>query len=179
MKHVDFDLVSIVLGVSVSALNLYVFCYFGKMSTEQFEKMADCLYHSSWYLLSNQMQKFVILMIANAQIPIHYHGFKIAVLNLELFCKVSYQLNEYLKWTFYSETITLESNHFRISLYFQMSKTVISYYLMFKTLTSEWMNIFIEKWHKLCSTVLNQQHNARRCEFHLKTNKIHTVNCTK
>lgn len=59
------------------------------MATESFEKMADSLFESNWGDLPVDLQKFYILMIGNAQKPMFYHGFKVAVLNLETFMKVS------------------------------------------------------------------------------------------
>lgn len=71
--------------------NLFVYCYFGKLATKSFESIADCLYETNWQDLPIDMQKHFILMIANYQKPIYYHGFGIAVLNLETFVKVRIQ----------------------------------------------------------------------------------------
>lgn len=86
---------------------LFLFCFFAKMGTENFLKMGDCLYDSNWHELPVNLQKYLILIIGNMQIPIHYHGFGLAYLNLETFAKVC--------------------------------KTVITYYMMFKTLTTNWV----------------------------------------
>lgn len=50
--------------------------------------MADCLYESRWQNLSIDLQKYLVIMMANAQAKYHFHGFKIAVLNLDTFRKV-------------------------------------------------------------------------------------------
>lgn len=68
--------------------NIFFYCYFGKLSTECYSKMPGCLFESNWQTLTVDMQKYVLLMIQNAQPPLYYHGFKVAVLNLETFMKV-------------------------------------------------------------------------------------------
>lgn len=51
--------------------------------------MADCLYDTNWQMFSIKLQKYVVIMIGNAQKPLYYHGFGVAVLNLVTFTKVS------------------------------------------------------------------------------------------
>lgn len=58
------------------------------MATESFAKMSDSLYDSDWHKLPIGLQKYFILMIANTQKPIYYHGFGVTILNLETFCQV-------------------------------------------------------------------------------------------
>lgn len=77
------------ITLSAGLSHLFVYCFFGKLATESFEKMAYCLYESNWYGLSVDLQKNFILMIENAQIPIFYHGFEMLVLNLETFTQVN------------------------------------------------------------------------------------------
>lgn len=50
--------------------------------------MADCLFEMNWQSLSIELQKHVLIMIGNAQRPMEYRGFGMAVLNLETFLKV-------------------------------------------------------------------------------------------
>lgn len=72
----------------VGVSNLFVYCFFGKVATESFATMADSLYEANWQNLPIELQKYFILMIANANRPLYYHGFNIAILNLETFSKV-------------------------------------------------------------------------------------------
>lgn len=51
--------------------------------------MADTLYEASWPDLPIELQKYFIVMIGNAQQPLYYHGFGMAILNLQTFTKVS------------------------------------------------------------------------------------------
>lgn len=75
---------AIIDGVS----DLYLYCYFGKLATDSHTKMAECLYETNWPDLPVPLQKYFILMISNIQKPLYYHGFGIAVLDLEAFTQV-------------------------------------------------------------------------------------------
>lgn len=77
------------MAAFVSCLNLFVYCFYGKIATESFANMSDNLYDSNWQKLPIELQKHLVVMMANAQRPIFYHGFGIAVLNLETFTDVS------------------------------------------------------------------------------------------
>ena len=68
--------------------NLFFYCYFGKLATESYEMMADCIYDMDWYELPNGLQKYFILMIANMQKLIYYDGSGVAKLELGTFLKV-------------------------------------------------------------------------------------------
>ena len=81
------------MGLMVGIMILFPYCYFGKLATESFEKMFDCTYDLSWPDLPLEQQKSVILMLANMQRPIYYHGFKIATLDLNTFILVSVSIN--------------------------------------------------------------------------------------
>lgn len=85
--------------------NLFLYCYFGKVATESYQKMCIYLFESNWPDLPADLQRFFIIMIANAQRPLYYHGFGFAMLNLETFTR--------------------------------MIKAVGTYYMMFKTITTE------------------------------------------
>lgn len=58
------------------------------MATESFLNMGNYLFESDWQNLPVDSQKYLILMIASMQRPLYYHGYGIAVLNLETFAKV-------------------------------------------------------------------------------------------
>lgn len=88
-EHIDIGVFTIFACVIVGMLSLFLYCFFGKLATESFAKMADCLYESNWQILNVKCQKYFVLMIENAQQPLYYQGFGIAVMNLETFTKVS------------------------------------------------------------------------------------------
>lgn len=73
----------------VGVSNLFVYCFFGKVATESYERMADSLYEANWQNLDVDLQKYFILMIGNAHRPLFYHGFNFAILDLETFSKVN------------------------------------------------------------------------------------------
>lgn len=77
------------MAISVSASNLFLYCYYGKSSTEISLKYADYLYESNWIELPNDLKKYFILMITSMERPLFYHGFHVVRLNLETFAAVS------------------------------------------------------------------------------------------
>lgn len=76
-----------IIGVVTSVLFFY--CYFGKIATESFQTMSDCLFEVNWQDVCVDLQKHYVLIIQNAQRPIFYHGFHLAILDLSTFTKVS------------------------------------------------------------------------------------------
>lgn len=88
MRHFYFDIFILLCAFVCGLLNLYAYCYFGQLTTNCYEKMAECLYEFNWYEKSLDLQKKILLMIQNMQQPVFYHGFGLAVLNLETFVKV-------------------------------------------------------------------------------------------
>lgn len=82
-------MVFLVQAVMLSGSIMFLYCYFGEMATESYEKLTDSLYEGNWQELKPDLQKYIILMIANAQRPLYYHGFEVAILSLNTFAKVS------------------------------------------------------------------------------------------
>lgn len=70
-------------------LVLFLYCYYGAVATESFEGMADALYETNWQDLPIALQKYILIMMINSQQPLYYHGFGVAILNLELYTRVS------------------------------------------------------------------------------------------
>lgn len=70
--------------------------------------MGQSLFESNWYLLQYEIQKFYVLMIANAQLPVSYHGMNVVDLNLERFTKVNFlSFNIYYLIETIIQTLTL------------------------------------------------------------------------
>lgn len=85
----DASIAIILMAASTAISNLFAYCYFGQLATESFEQMAIYLYCSSnWLELPHKLQKYIVVMILNMQRPIHYHGFRVALLNLKTFIQV-------------------------------------------------------------------------------------------
>lgn len=85
---IGFSLLPLVTGVMCGSSNLFLYCFFGKWATESYANMTYYVYEADWPSAPVATQKYFILMIANMQRPLYYHGFGIAVLNLETFAKV-------------------------------------------------------------------------------------------
>ncbi|XP_031626227.1 uncharacterized protein LOC116342669 [Contarinia nasturtii] len=87
-KHISIDGLVFFLGTLVSIGNLFLYCHFGKLASNSYEKMTDCLYNDcNWMSLPNDLKKNILFMIQMSQKPIFYHGFGILELNLETFTK--------------------------------------------------------------------------------------------
>lgn len=123
LQHPDFELVVLFVAIIVGVSNMFLYCFFGKLSTDSFMKMCQCLFESNWFKIQVDLQKYFILMIADAQKPLYYHGFHMAILNLETFAAVNT-----IKPT--------KSSNCSFGFYFQFLKTAITYFMVFKTLTT-------------------------------------------
>lgn len=89
----SFDVVIAVALILIGISNALLYCYFGKIATESYEKMHDYLFKLKWYKLPIATQKYFILMAANMQKPLCYHGFGVLYLNLETFTRVRVNFN--------------------------------------------------------------------------------------
>lgn len=72
-------------------LSLFVYCYHGDKSSECLEEIADLFYGFEWYTQNIKVRKMVVMLIANAQRPRHFHGFGVILLTLDTFTNVSIQ----------------------------------------------------------------------------------------
>lgn len=69
-------------------LVMFFYCYFGKLATISFEKMADSVFEMNWEELPIGIQKYFILIIANMQKTMYYFGGGIVILDLSTFVNV-------------------------------------------------------------------------------------------
>lgn len=107
----------ITVAITLGASDLYLYCNYGKLASHSFEIMANTVYESNWIELSNDLKKYVVLMIAIGQKPMQYHGFGIIVLNMETFTRVS--LIVHLKWIddFIISLIAIGNLFFHVAVY--------------------------------------------------------------
>lgn len=89
IHDIDFSVVISLWLTVYSMLVLFLYCFFGKLAIDSFAKMPDCVFKMNWQKLPVRLQKYVILMIADMQIPIYYHGFEVAIIDLRTFIGVS------------------------------------------------------------------------------------------
>lgn len=89
-SDIFISIAGLLTGISI----LLAYCYLGKVASESYIHMSDCIYELKWPKLRVRMQKSVILMIASMHESIFYHGLKIILLDLNTFIRVSFaQLN--------------------------------------------------------------------------------------
>lgn len=89
MEHFDADTIMVTIIAMVNILWIYLHCLLGKLVTNRFDQLPCELFKSQWCELPIGLQKYFILLLANTQKPLFFHGFKVYVLNLETFTSVS------------------------------------------------------------------------------------------
>lgn len=85
LQHFGLDVSILLIALLVSSANPFLYCYHGKMTTDYYAKMADCLFEANWQVLPVDLQRYFILMIQHSQKPVYYRGFGMANLDLETF----------------------------------------------------------------------------------------------
>lgn len=68
---------------------LYLFCHFGDRVTQDFEAIADEIYHLYWYMLPLDIRKRLPIGIAMAQKRVYVRGFADTRSTREVFMKVT------------------------------------------------------------------------------------------
>lgn len=92
-QHIDLNMGTLISSGGMALSNLFLYCFSGKLASESYERMAECVYECNWPDLPIKQQKYFILMISNTQKPLYYHGFGMIILNLETFSKVKKQFD--------------------------------------------------------------------------------------
>lgn len=92
MKHLDYGIVLLSQAMMLGVSMMFVYCYYGEMANDSFQRMADALYESNWLNLPFHLQKYYVLMMPNAQRSLYYHGFHVCDLSLSTFAKVMFKI---------------------------------------------------------------------------------------
>lgn len=109
-----------VISMLTSAGNIFLYCYVGTFTTVKFLRFSDAAYESLWYKFPVELQKYLRLIIADAQRSRAFDGYGVMDLNLVTFAKV-----------FCSAKIS--KNPLLRILLLQVMKSAVSFYLMIKT----------------------------------------------
>lgn len=88
LLNVNVYFITVLNCLITSSANLYLFCFAGCVATDNLIKFADALFESNWFRMPNHLQKYFIIMIAEAQKPFYFEGFGLVRLSLEAFTKV-------------------------------------------------------------------------------------------
>lgn len=89
MKHLDLNVLLLIIAFQMATGIVFLYCFTGSMATEQFFRYGNVSFESDWYKFPIELQKYVLLIIANAQQPKIFNGFSIIDLNLLAFTKVN------------------------------------------------------------------------------------------
>lgn len=74
-------------AVMIWLILFFLLCDYGGRATNQFTSLGDSCFKMSWYHLPANQQKYLVLMIANAERPVYLEGFVIQCTR-EIFKKV-------------------------------------------------------------------------------------------
>lgn len=88
----------------------------------QFHRYGDISYEAQWIKMPIELQKFVQIVIADAQRPLKFTGLNLVDLNLTAFTTVYFFYIRCYQWLLCA------------SLCFQVMKAVVTYYMMFRSL---------------------------------------------
>lgn len=66
-----------------------IICYFATYSTNRVSTINEAVYDLNWYDYPQDVRKYILLIMAQAQVPIFFSGFKMVHCTLEIFGKVS------------------------------------------------------------------------------------------
>lgn len=119
----------------IASANPFLYCFYSKNTTENFLKMSDHLFGSNWQQLSPDLQKYFILMIANMNKPLFYHGSGIVVLDLETFRNVRKKIIFGQLRKYWSKMYVEKATSRFLNYLLQIFRKVISFYVAFKALT--------------------------------------------
>lgn len=72
----------------ISSSNLFIYSYFGQTATENFLIFGSAPYEAAWIDLPPNLKPFILMIIRDGGIPLQYHGFNLAYLNLTTYTKV-------------------------------------------------------------------------------------------
>lgn len=89
IHHIDSKVLVNLMVALFGISTLFIYCFFGLLATESFDKMGGHLYNDlNWYKLPIEIQRYLVIMIADMQNSIYYHGFRYVPLDLRTFINV-------------------------------------------------------------------------------------------
>lgn len=118
IHNLDSDVFFTVCLTTVALVNLFVYCYFGKIGSDSFARMPDCLYCIlNWRELPPELKMYVVLIIRNMQKPIYYYGFSVAVMDLNTFIYVRTKCFDLIFWSHINSFSHIATSNGRHILY--------------------------------------------------------------
>lgn len=79
----------------------YLLCYFASSAIDRISNIQRCVYDLNWYNFSPELQKFIILIMAQSQRRIYFDGLNLIRCTLATFWKVTFYLiiNQCTNWS--------------------------------------------------------------------------------
>lgn len=107
----------------VGVVSILPYCYYASRITVRMQQLSNVIFDSCWYKLPVRLQRNIQFMIKFAQVTRKVDGYILFSCDLECFVKVG------SKFLLFILFIAISIHFF---LYFQIMKTSVSYYLLFK-----------------------------------------------
>lgn len=114
---------------SLILLFLFLFSYFGEMVTVRSLVIADSVWDSLWYQYPTKLQKYMQLTIGYSHIQFHYSGLGLMYCTMASFSGVGSFFNI---WDFSIAFFNTKIFHFLSLVYFQLVKTSVSFFMLFR-----------------------------------------------
>lgn len=130
-SHLNPNAVVWTFGLQTSTGALLLYCYIGSLTTISFFRYGDAVYEFDWFEMPIELRKFIQLVIADAQRPLFYTGLNLVDLNLLTFVKVN---EENVEYSFLKTELDFNGTYCFFDKSFQLSKTVVTYYMMLRRL---------------------------------------------
>lgn len=89
IKYLDIGIFVAAMSMVMSTGNIFLYCFVGSLTTDIFWCYADVSYESHWYKFPVTLQKYMRMIIADANRPRIFTGLGIIDLNLMSFLKVT------------------------------------------------------------------------------------------
>lgn len=154
LANASMNLFYAVICLSAGLFWPFMICYSATYASSDVNNIGDLVYSSKWYDYPARVRKYVILLVAQSQIPIFFTGFRMIRCNLEVFLKV---MNFKGK------------RRFNSLLLINFSSTMLVFHIMLCSTTFQHVeSIWIEKLTKLFMTTkksTKDEYRVRTTDF--------------
>lgn len=131
--NLDLNIVVVILGVQCNTGTVFLYCYVGSLTMNQFHRYGDISYEAQWIKMPIELRKFVQIVIADAQRLLKFTKLNLVDLNLTAFTTVRFCFHIFC----YRYLLCA-------LLCFQVMKAVVTYYMMFRSLAK--YSHYIDDW---------------------------------
>lgn len=89
LETVDLEVFGWGFVIFCAMIGIFIVCQIGEMTTMKFDSFNDTFYQCEWYLFPTDIQRMLLIVMANAQQPVIIKGFANTLAARESFTKVN------------------------------------------------------------------------------------------